>query len=175
MMRFIFLLAMLSLGTAVNAQKLKLDQLEQLLNSSMDEAEESLFLAGYIFLNEKKKPDTSGIINVFTNRKRTIGTAKIVWKGVYANYPVNSFVKYITYDRQEFENFRRLMIEHGFVRKDSAITETSTFTKDNLQVHFEPGKDEFDNITFEVRLSNPKGLLKEKVLKKGPFKNIFKQ
>ena len=159
-----------------NAQKLKLEKLEQILNASLNDAEESLFLTGYSFLSEKEIPDSAGIIYTFSNRKKTIGTAKIVWKGVYYQEKAKSFVKYITYDRREFEHLRKLMITNQFVREDPEnLAESSTYSKGNLRINFEVTTDEYENITFVLTLNNIKAIEKAKEPKKITLRGLFKQ
>ncbi|HEX8548272.1 MAG TPA: hypothetical protein VF691_15025 [Cytophagaceae bacterium] len=175
MRRLILLGAMLCVFITSNAQKLKIEQLEQMLTASIDEAEESLFLIGYTFVSKKNLADSAGFIYTFSNRKQTIGTAKKVWKAVYYKESNLSFVKYITYDREEFERFRRSMLETGFSREDKNINENSTWLKDNLQVRCEVGTDEFENIAFEIKLNYTKAPIKEKTLKKIGLKSILQK
>lgn len=176
-MRKVFLLAVLiCVVTVSNAQKLAFEKLDQLLNSSLDEAEESLFLVGYTFSSKESIADTAGVIYTFTNGKKTIGTAKEVRKGVYNKETTKSFIKYITYDRIEFEKFRKLMIEHQFTRSGTDnISENSNYTKDNLKVNFEVTTDKYENKTFIITLRNFKISPIEKEPKKLSLKNIFKQ
>ncbi|MFD2162615.1 hypothetical protein ACFSJU_09455 [Paradesertivirga mongoliensis] len=176
MRKLFFLCAALCWLNAGYAQKLKLEKLEQLLNASLDEAEEELFLTGYSFLSEKNKADTTNKIYIFSNRKNTIGTAKFVWKGIYTREPLKSFVKYVTYDRNEFEHFRKLMIQNQFERLDpKSIDENSSYSKENLHVNFEVTKDEYDNVTFMLTLTNLKSLSKAKALRRISVKDLFKQ
>lgn len=176
-MRKLFLLCTALCWLSVsNAQKLRFEKLEQLLNASLDEAEEELFLTGYSFLSEKNKADSTNKIYIFSNRKNTIGTAKFVWKGVYTREPLKSFVKYVTYDRNEFEHFRKLMIQNQFERLDpKSIDENSSYSKENLHVDFEVTKDEYDNVTFMLTLKNLKSISKAKAVKRINVKNLFKQ
>lgn len=176
MIRFILLAVLIGVFTTSNAQKLTFEQLDQLLNSSMDEAEETLFLVGYTFLSKQNISDTAGVTHTFTNRKKTIGTAKEVRKGVYHKDITKSFVKYISYDRLEFERFRKLMIEYQFERSNKdEISENSNYTKDNLKVNFEVSTDKYENKMYAITLQNYKSSPAEKAPKKLSLKNIFKQ
>lgn len=141
----------------------------------MDKAEESLFLTGYSFLSSKDLPDSTGMIYSFSNRKKTIGTAKAVKKGIYFKEPLKSFVEYITYDRNEFEALRRLMINRQFTRDDRGISENSDFSSGNLRVNFEVTTDEYENSVYETRLSHVKAIVGEKAVKKFSLKDILKQ
>ena len=175
MMRLILACIMLCVFTQGKAQKLKIDQLEQLLDASIDGAEESLFLQGYSFLSKRDLQDSAGVIYSFSNRKKTIGTAKLVRKGAYYKEPLNSYMEYITYDRNEFEAFRKLMIDNQFIREDLSISENSVYRKDNLKVNFRVSTDEYENLIYEVKICRLKAMIEEKAAKKLNLKNIFKQ
>lgn len=162
--------------TVATAQRLDFEQLEHMLYASLDGAEENLFLLGYSFLHKKENPDSLGVIYTFSNRKQTIGTAKMVAKVVYPNELDKSLLKYITYDRSEFESFRKLMVENQFIRSDKDdISENSNYSKGSLKVNFEVTTDEYENKVFYISLSTQKPLQIEKLPKKLSLKNIFKQ
>jgi len=176
MRKLVLLVLMLSVCSVSKAQRLSLEKLDQLLNSSLDEAEESLFLTGYTFASKKAISDTAGVVYTFSNKKNTIGTAKTVSKGVFNREPGKSFVRYTTYERGEFQNFRNQMVEYQFIRSNTdSISENSNYTKANLKVNFEVTTDEYENKTFLITLQNHKAIVAEKLPKKLSLKNIFKQ
>ncbi|MEJ6979138.1 hypothetical protein WG906_01670 [Pedobacter sp. P351] len=176
MRRIILLVAFMSLCFVGKAQRLSFDQLNGMLSSTLDEAEERLFLVGYSFVSKQYISDSAEVIYHFSNKKNTIGTAKKVSKGVYTKDLDKSFVKYTTYDRAEFQNFRKLMVEYQFTRsgKDS-ISENSNYSKDNLLVNFEVTADQYENKTFLITLTNNKAIISDKLPKKISLKSIFKQ
>lgn len=158
---------------AANAQRLTFEKLEQLLNQSLDEAEESLFLVGYLYLS--KNEDSTGSIYIFSNRKNTIGTAKLVAKCIDPTDPRKSFIKYTTYERAEFQKFRKLMVDAQFTRSTAdSISENSNFHKDNLKVNFEIGADQYENETFSITLRNS-GIVADKKPKRITLKEFFRQ
>lgn len=152
MKKILILLALTCLFSTTQAQRLSFEQLEQMLNQSIDQAEESLFLLGYSFSGEKS--DSSAMIYSFSNQKNTVGTAKRVTKAVYKK-PLESYLKYITYDRSEFEALRKLMIEYQFVRQPGeALSENSNFSNEHLKVNFQVTTDKYENSEFVVTLRN---------------------
>lgn len=158
-----------------NAQRLTFEHLNQMLNFSLDEAEESLFLIGYSFVSKNNISDSAGVVYDFSNKKNTIGTAKKVSKAVYYKDPSKSFVKYTIYDRAEFQNFRKLMVDYQFRRSGTdGISENSNYLKDNLMVNFEVTTDQYDNKTFLITLLNNKAV-EDKLPKRLSLKSIFKQ
>lgn len=175
-MRKVILLAVVMCVCSVsNAQRLTFEHLNQMLNFSLDEAEESLFLIGYSFISKNNISDSAGVVYNFSNKKNTIGTAKKVSKGVYYKGPGKSFVKYTIYDRAEFQNFRKLMVDYQFRRSGADdISENSNYLKDNLMVNFEVTNDQYDNKTFLITLLNNKAI-EDKLPKKLSLKSIFKQ
>ncbi len=176
MRKLILLVIILSVCSVSKAQKLSLEQLDQMLNSSLDEAEESLFLIGYTFDSKEMIADTAGVVYNFSNKKRTIGTAKLVSKGIFNSQTSKSFVRYTTYDRGEFQKFRNQMVEYQFIRSNTDdISENSNYSKANLKVNFEVTTDEYENKTFLITLQNHKAVVAEKLPKKLSLKNIFKQ
>ena len=85
-------------------------------------------------------------------------------------------MKYITYDRREFEHLRKLMITNQFVREDPEnLAESSTYSKGNLRINFEVTTDEYENITFVLTLNNIKAIEKAKEPKKITLRGLFKQ
>ena len=176
MRKIILLVAIMSLCSVSKAQRLTFDQLNGILNSTLDEAEESLFLIGYSFVSKQNITDSAEVIYHFSNKRNTIGTAKKVSKGVYTKDLDRSFVKYTTYERAEFQNFRKLMVEYQFSRSGTdSISENSNYTKDNLLVNFEVTTDQYENKTFLITLSNSKAIISDKLPKKLSLKSIFKQ
>jgi|GEM_PF-1155529 len=176
MKRIILLITILCFSALSQAQKLTFEQLEHMLNSSIDEAEENLFLVGYPFISKAVLPDSAGIIYNFSNRKNTIGTAKKVSKEVYYKEAGKSNIQYITYDRAEFQRFRRLMIEEQFTRngKDS-IGENASYIKNALKVHFEVKTDQYENKIYIITLQGSRIAQISKIPKKINLKSIFKQ
>ena len=166
----------MSLCSVSKAQKLTFEQLNGMLNSSLDEAEESLFLIGYSFVSKQNITDSAEVIYNFSNKRNTIGTAKKVSKGVYTKDLDKSFVKYTTYDRAEFQNFRKLMVDYQFSRSSrDSISENSNYSKDNLLVNFEVSIDQYENKMFLITLMNNKSIIADKLPKKLSLKSIFKQ
>lgn len=155
------------------AQRLAFEKLEQMLKFSKDRTEEELFLLGYTFLNKDSVSDKRLSHYTFTNRKNTIGTAKRVVKTVFQD-PNKSSLRYITYDRPEFQAFRKLMIDHNFIRNGGdKISENSLYSKNSLIVSFEVSKDEYENPVFNIILSRDKPET-EKNSKKLSLKNLLK-
>jgi hypothetical protein len=156
------------------AQRLSFSQLEVLLGQPIIAAEESLFLAGYSFASKDSVPEKQMSLYTFTNGKNTIGSAKRVVKASF-NQSNKSSVKYVTYDRSEFQSFRKLMVNEQFIRsgKDE-ISENSNYSKKDLNVQFEVSKDKYDNQVYYITLRSDK-LEKEKVAKKISLKNLLKQ
>ncbi len=176
MRKLVLLVIILSVCSVCKAQRLSLEQLNLMLNSSLDETEESLFLTGYSFVSKKTILDTAGMIYTFSNKKKTIGTAKIVAKGVFNKEISKSFVRYTTYERAEFQKFRKQMIDEEFVRSNTdSISENSNYTKGSLKVNFEVTTDEFDNKTFLITLFNYKPIVADKSPRKLSLKTILKQ
>ena len=166
---------MLFFFSGSSAQNLSLGQLEQMLNQTMDGAEESLFLIGYSFSGEDSIKN-KGSIFFFSNRKHTIGTAKRVSKAVYHTEPLQSYIRYTTYDRPEFERLRRQMVEEQFIRDSKdGLSENSNYSKDHLKVKFEVNTDEYENSVFHITLRNSRIIVAEKPGRSFNLKKLINQ
>lgn len=176
MKRLIIFLAILCFSTLSQAQKLSLTQLEQILNASVNETVENLFLVGYQSISESPLADSAGIVYYFSNRKNTITTAKKVTKVVHFKEAVNSYIQYVTYDRAEFLAFRRLMIEEQFTRSSrDSISESASYTKNTQKVNFEAQTDEYGNKLYVITLQGSKAKPLAKMPKRIDLKSVFKQ
>ncbi|WP_423148173.1 hypothetical protein [Rubrolithibacter danxiaensis] len=173
MKKIILLILFISAATICRAQRLTFNQLEQLLNDNLNEAEERLFLQGYSFA-EKKPIAEDATVYTFSNRKKTLTTAKVVSKAVSNGGIGKSYVQYVTYEPAEFQKLRKLMVEDGFNRssKDS-ISENSNYYKDNLAVNFQTDHSN-KNRAFIITLRNRYAASGNKVLKKLNLKKLFK-
>lgn len=176
MKKIILLISLLSFSTLSKAQDLSFEQLEQMLNSTIDEAEENLFLLGYPFISKMALPDSIGMVYNFSNRKNTIKTAKKVSKAFYYKEPNKGLIKYISYDRNEFYRFRRLMTEYQFTRnsKDS-ISENSHYSKGTMKVDFEVENDEQQNKSYIITMQNYRTNAVNKIPKKLNLRGLFNQ
>jgi len=173
MKKILLLFALAGIVSAGKAQRLNFEDLQAVLNASMDKAQENLFLKGYSLVSM----DTAetGKTYTFSNRKTTLAAAKIVSKAVYAAEPLKSFVQYVTYESMEFQKLRKLMIDEGFSRSDAdEISETSNYYKDNLEVNFKTDAVN-GNRAFIMQLRNrglqPGGKVREKLRLRSIFKN----
>lgn len=171
MKKIVLMAVLICFISAAKAQRLSFDELEAALNSSMDKAQENLFLKGYSLVS--MDTTSGGKVYTFSNRKKTVTTAKMLSKGFYASEPLKSFVQYVTYEALEFQKLRKLMIDEGFNRNDSdEISETSNYYKNNLEVSFKT--DEVNgNRAFIVILRNRGLPAPVKVREKLRLKNIF--
>lgn len=176
MKKFALLIVILCFSIIAKAQKLSFEQLENMLNSSIDEAEENLFLMGYPFLSKSVLPDSAGIIYNFSNRKNTISTAKKVTKEVYYKKPGKSKMQYITYERAEFQRFRRLMIEEQFIRNGKgSLSENASYSKKTLKVNFEVKTDDHENKLYCITLEGARNIAAAIIPKRIDLKTIFKK
>jgi len=174
MKKVLILVLVLACSLCASAQRLSLEKLRQLLPLSLEATEEQMFLVGYSFLSKEALPEDKGLSYTFSNRKNTIGTAKKLTKTVYGDNS-KAMVRYTTYDRGEFENFRKAVLEDGFVRSLSdKISENSNFYKDNLHVQFQVTKDQYENPTFLISMGSDK-LDEKKNEKKFSLRNIIRK
>lgn len=155
------------------AQRLSFDELEQHLNSSLNKAQENLFLKGYSFLGKDSLKGTNTSVYNFSTRGKTIATAKSLSKTVSPEETSKSYIQYVTYEASEFYKLRKLMIEFEFTRSETdSISEVSNYYKDNLEVKFET-----DNLNkkraFIVTLRNRNAVINNKVIKKMNLKNLL--
>lgn len=176
MRKILPLIAISCIAHVCQAQRLTFDQLKQSLNSSLNQAEENLFLRGYSFVEKRSLADSNGMAYTFSTRGKTVTTAKSVTKGVYTGGDIaKSYLQYVTYEPVEFQKLRKLMIEDAFIRSGAdSISEKSTYRKENLEVNFAT-----DNLNphraFIITLRNTSAIADNKVFKKLSLKNVFKR
>lgn len=154
MKKILLLIALLATVQTTFAQRFSFEELEQALNASLDKTYEELFLNGFALVDQKTDPEKEGKVFTFSNRRKTLATAKLITKGEFAKAPLESFVQYVTYDYSEFKELRKLMIDLKFDRKDrDNISEDSDYQKDHLEVKFRTDLVK-GNRTFLITLRN---------------------
>lgn len=147
---FILIALVIAVDTSY-AQRFSFDELERTLSSSLDKTYEELFLKGFALVDQKSDQESESKVFTFSNRRKTLATAKLITKGEYKKDPLKNFVQYVTYEYPEFKELRQLMTELNFDRLDDTISENSDFVKDNLEVKFRTDMVQ-DQRTFIVTL-----------------------
>ena len=138
------------------AQRLSFSELGEMLHSSMDQAQENLFLKGYSLSAMDEEKDKSGLTYVFSNRKPGLAGKKIA-KSVYPADPARCYIKYLTRESSEFERLRKQMVQWQFSRKDeNEFSENSIFYNEDFEVQFstDTTTEEYNSYIITIRSSN---------------------